>query len=83
VYPAGRKPAWCKHIPDPYITLAAVAATTDLEIGTAVSLAAEHDPIVLAKAIATLDQLSGGRCSCKSTRRPWPTPKPCWTGLRS
>jgi probable F420-dependent oxidoreductase len=59
--PRGLMPDWCKHIPDPYITLAAVAATTDLEIGTAVSLAAEHDPIVLAKAIATLDQLSGGR----------------------
>ena len=54
-------PDWCKHIPDPYVTLAAVAATTDLEVGTAVGLPAEHDPIVLAKVIATLDQLSGGR----------------------
>jgi probable F420-dependent oxidoreductase len=59
--PRGVMPEWCKHIPDPYITLAAVAASTDLEIGTAVGLVAEHDPIVLAKALATLDQLSGGR----------------------
>jgi probable F420-dependent oxidoreductase len=59
--PRGLLPDWTKHIPDPYVTLAAVAATTDLEIGTAVGLAAEHDPIVLAKAIATLDQLSAGR----------------------
>ena len=59
--PRGIMPDWCKHIPDPYITLAAVAATTDLEIGTAVGLLAEHDPIVLAKVVASLDQLSGGR----------------------
>jgi hypothetical protein len=38
-----------------------VAGTTGLAIGTAVSLPAEHDAIALAKAIATLDRLSGGR----------------------
>ncbi|MBL7515683.1 TIGR03619 family F420-dependent LLM class oxidoreductase [Frankia sp. CN4] len=46
---------------DPYIAGAFVAATTSLEIGTAVSLVAQHDAIALAKAIATLDHLSGGR----------------------
>jgi probable F420-dependent oxidoreductase len=46
---------------DPYIGLAFVAATTSLRIGTCVSLVAEHDPIALAKALATLDFLSGGR----------------------
>ncbi|MFI5040787.1 MAG: TIGR03619 family F420-dependent LLM class oxidoreductase [Acidimicrobiales bacterium] len=46
---------------DPYIALAFVAALTGLEVGTAVSLIAEHDPLALAKAIASLDVLSGGR----------------------
>ncbi len=47
---------------DPYVALAAAAAvTTRLKIGTGVSLVAQHDPIVLAKQIATLDHLSGGR----------------------
>lgn len=61
ISPRGILPDWCKHIPDPYVTLAAVAATSELEIGTAVGLVAQHDPIVLAKTIATLDQLCGGR----------------------
>ena len=46
---------------DPFVALAFVAAHSTLEIGTAVSLVAEHDPIALAKAIATLDHLSHGR----------------------
>jgi probable F420-dependent oxidoreductase len=46
---------------DPFVALAFVAAHTSLEIGTAVSLVAEHDPIALAKAIATLDHLADGR----------------------
>lgn len=46
---------------DPYIACAFVAATTSLEVGTSISLLAEHDPIALAKAIATLDYLSSGR----------------------
>jgi probable F420-dependent oxidoreductase len=46
---------------DPYIALSFVAATTSLKIGTSTSLPAEHDPIALAKAVATLDHLSGGR----------------------
>jgi probable F420-dependent oxidoreductase len=47
---------------DPYVALAAAAAVTkELKIGTGVSLVAQHDPIVLAKQIATLDHISGGR----------------------
>lgn len=46
---------------DPYISLAWVAATTTLKVATATSLPAEHDPIALAKSVATLDHLSGGR----------------------
>jgi probable F420-dependent oxidoreductase len=46
---------------DPFISSAFVAATTSLEVGTAVSLVAQHDAIALAKAVATLDHLSGGR----------------------
>src|SRR4029453_15985440 len=49
---------------DPYIALAFVAASTALEIGTCVSLVGEHDAIALAKQIATLDVLSGGRFIC-------------------
>jgi probable F420-dependent oxidoreductase len=46
---------------DPYVALSFVAATTALEVGPCISLVAEHDPIVLAKTIATLDVLSEGR----------------------
>jgi probable F420-dependent oxidoreductase len=49
------------RILDPYIGLATIAAQTQLRIGTCISLIAQHDPIALAKAIATLDLLSGGR----------------------
>jgi probable F420-dependent oxidoreductase len=38
------------------------AATTELiGLGTGIMLVAQHDPIVLAKQLATLDHLSGGR----------------------
>jgi probable F420-dependent oxidoreductase len=46
---------------DPYVALSFVAAQTSLKIGTCTSLPTEHDPIALAKALATLDFLSGGR----------------------
>lgn len=46
---------------DPYIACSFVAATTSLEVGTGVSLVAQHDAIALAKAVATLDHLSRGR----------------------
>jgi probable F420-dependent oxidoreductase len=47
---------------DPYVMLAAIAATTStLVLGTSVALPAQHDPVALAKQIATLDVISGGR----------------------
>jgi probable F420-dependent oxidoreductase len=47
---------------DPFVALAtAVPVTMQLRLGTGVVLAAQHDPIVLAKQVATLDHLSGGR----------------------
>lgn len=46
---------------DPYIACAYVAASTSLEVGTGISLLAQHDAIALAKAIATLDYLAHGR----------------------
>ncbi|ONM47876.1 TIGR03619 family F420-dependent LLM class oxidoreductase, partial [Nocardia donostiensis] len=47
---------------DPWVSLATAAAVTDrIELATAVALPVEHDPITLAKTIATLDHLSGGR----------------------
>jgi len=47
---------------DPWVALSmAAAVTSTIRLGTAVALPAEHDPISLAKAIASLDHLSGGR----------------------
>jgi probable F420-dependent oxidoreductase len=47
---------------DPFVGLAfAAAATERLVIGTSVCLVIEHDPIVLAKQISSLQNLSGGR----------------------
>ena len=47
---------------DPFVALGAAAAVTErLHLGTAITLVAQHDPIVLAKQIATLDWMSGGR----------------------
>jgi probable F420-dependent oxidoreductase len=47
---------------DPWVSLATAAAVTArIGLGTAVALPAESDPITLAKAIATVDHLSGGR----------------------
>jgi probable F420-dependent oxidoreductase len=50
------------HDSDPFITLTAAAmVTTRLRLGTGISLVVEHDPIVLAKTVATADLLSNGR----------------------
>jgi probable F420-dependent oxidoreductase len=40
---------------------AAACATTRLKVATGICLVAQHDPIILAKAVATLDHLSSGR----------------------
>lgn len=50
------------HLLDPFAALGAAAAVTSrLKLGTGVCLVAQHDPIVLARQVATLDHLSGGR----------------------
>ena len=50
------------HTLDPFVGLmAAAAATRTLKVGTGICLVVEHDPITLAKTIATLDMLSNGR----------------------
>src|SRR5215207_1100944 len=47
---------------DPFVALSfAAAATEKLVIGTSVCLVIEHDPIILAKQISSLQNLSGGR----------------------
>lgn len=47
---------------DPIISLSACAAVTNrIKLGTGVCLLTERDPIITAKAIATLDHLSKGR----------------------
>src|ERR1700685_3061665 len=52
----------CRRSLDPFAALAAAAAVTDrILLGTGIALVAQHDPIVLAKLIATIDHLSGGR----------------------
>ncbi len=47
---------------DAFVALGAIAqATTTLQIGTAVLLVPERDPIITAKEVASVDVLSGGR----------------------
>src|SRR3954454_11693918 len=47
---------------DPWVCLATAAVVTSrIRLATAVALPAESDPVTLAKTIATLDHLSGGR----------------------
>ena len=58
----GELPKEYVHMSDPFIGLAAAAAVTKtLKLGTEISLVTEHDPIVQAKQIASLDHLSQGR----------------------
>jgi probable F420-dependent oxidoreductase len=47
---------------DPWVALATAASVTErIRLSTAVALPVEHDPITLAKTIASLDHLSHGR----------------------
>ena len=47
---------------DPFVTLTAAAATTKkLLLGTGICLVVQRDPIQTAKAVATIDHISGGR----------------------
>lgn len=57
----GHLPDAYPEFPDPYVALAFVAAQTSLRVAVGIALVAQHDPIALAKTVATLDDMSGGR----------------------
>ncbi len=62
-YPSGGEvPLTYAHFADPYMALArASGATSRIKLGTGVTLVPERNPLLLAKEIATLDRVSGGR----------------------
>lgn len=58
----GELPKRYSHTHDPFVALSfAAAATKTLLLGTGICLVTERDPIVTAKCVASLDQLSHGR----------------------
>jgi probable F420-dependent oxidoreductase len=62
-WPGGAElPRWYYRTLDPLVTLTAAAVATErLEVGTGIALVVQRDPIVLAKEVASLDLVSGGR----------------------
>jgi probable F420-dependent oxidoreductase len=55
-------PDYYKRAFDPFVAMTMAAAATErLRVGTGICLVAQRDPIVTAKAVASLDHLSGGR----------------------
>ncbi|MFD2469026.1 LLM class F420-dependent oxidoreductase [Amycolatopsis silviterrae] len=55
-------PPFYRRLLDPLVALAAVAVSTSrIRLGTAVCLVPQREPLVLAKQVATIDELSGGR----------------------
>jgi probable F420-dependent oxidoreductase len=51
-----------KRTCDPFVALGAAAAVTSrIKLGTGVCLVAQRDPLVTAKAVATLDRIANGR----------------------
>jgi len=58
----GALPEYYARSLDPFVALTMAAGATDrLRVGTGICLVAQRDPIVTAKAVASLDRLSGGR----------------------
>src|SRR5438477_7467026 len=58
----GELPKQYHDVMDPFVTLSAAAAVTKkLKLGTGVCLVIQRDTIQTAKAVASLDQVSGGR----------------------
>src|ERR1700677_5081794 len=62
-YPGGGEiPKSYLHTHDPFVALSfAAAVTKKIMLGTGVCLIPQRDPIVTAKCVSSLDQLSGGR----------------------
>ncbi|MFQ5382595.1 MAG: LLM class F420-dependent oxidoreductase [Dehalococcoidia bacterium] len=60
--PDGVLPEMYKRTYDPFVALGVAAGVTgELRLGTGICLVTERDPLVLAKEVASLDRLSGGR----------------------
>lgn len=69
--PTSRRSPWFRDLPlpdyyarthDPFIALTAAAMVTErIELWTGICLLAQRDPIVTAKVVASLDQISNGR----------------------
>jgi probable F420-dependent oxidoreductase len=58
----GELPKRYAHTLDPFVAMSfAAAATSRLKVGTGICLLPQHDPIVTAKSVASLDLLSNGR----------------------
>jgi probable F420-dependent oxidoreductase len=58
----GEIPWTYRHFSEPYISLAmAAAVTSKIKLATGITLVTEHNPLILAKAIAVLDLHSKGR----------------------
>ena len=81
-YPGGEQlPQKYWHCYDLFVALtAAAAATSRLRVGSGICLIIERDPIVTAKAVASVDHISGGAWSSASApagiARRWPTTAP-------
>ena len=60
--PDGVIPESYSHIVDPFVALGRASAVTQtIKLGTGICLVPEHNPLQLAKQVATLDYFSGGR----------------------
>ena len=58
----GELPEMYTRIYDPFVTLGVAAGVTrEIKLGTGICLVSQRDPIMLAKEVASLDRLSGGR----------------------
>lgn len=58
----GELPDWYKRTIDPFVGLmAAATATKKLRVATGICLVPQRHPLIMAKQVATLDYLSGGR----------------------
>jgi len=62
-WPGGAElPREYSHTLDPFVAMGAAAAVTSrLKVGTGICLVMQRDPITLAKEVASVDHLSGGR----------------------